>query len=85
MPHDTTEEKVWKAVPGWSEYEVCEDGQVRSAQRPTTDGRLFPQRILTVRHNTKGYPRVDLRQDGVRKSFLVSTLVRLAFKPHTTK
>lgn len=55
----------WKLIDGWP-YEVSSCGQVRSVKT----GRLMTTHICL-----KGYPRVQLYCDGVRKKFRVHRLV----------
>jgi hypothetical protein len=64
----------WRAVPGFSHYEVSSHGQLRSYRQK----RLAP-RILRPSASNCGHLRQTLMRDGERVSMLVHRLVLLAF------
>lgn len=66
-----------------SAYEVSDQGRVRSLDRIAirADGKplRITGRVLAVRPNGRGYPRVTLYCDGQRKWTMVHSLVARAF------
>lgn len=69
----------WRAIPGFSGYDVSDDGQVRSYH---TTRRVYdvPQRTLKPWPNTDSYPTVSLRdENGKRRNLVIASLVMLAF------
>ena len=71
----------FKPIPGWSNYEIDQEGNVRSITRVDLGGRVWKGRLLNVRVTPKGYKRVDLAQDGRRGSFLVNVLLKMTWGP----
>jgi len=69
-------EPNWKPIPGFEDkYEVSDDGQVRSLDRPRS-----PQcQIMSLQTNRYGYHQIFLREDGERYCFTVHRLVALTF------
>ena len=65
---------MWKAIPGYPDYDVSDSGQVRSRRRGTP-------RIMKLRPHRGGYKLVRLWcPDGNWKDHTVHSLVLLAFK-----
>lgn len=64
----TSSVREWRAIPGWENYEVSDDGQVRR------DGRVLKQRGEDL-----GYRRVTLSKNGQARRFGVHRLVLCAF------
>lgn len=63
-------QEVWQPIPGWEGfYEVSDQGRVRS----------LPDRLRKCLIGAQGYPAVDLKHAGKRKTYTVHTLVLLAF------
>lgn len=63
----------WRAVPGYPDYEVSDQGRVRSYRR----GKL---RVLALPDDSRGYKKVTLCQDhSGRRGCKVHVLVLLAF------
>lgn len=76
--------ELWKAIPGNRDYEVSNQGRVRSIDRTTIDssGRVarLRGRILKQQISTPGYPTVTLRLNKKATSPReVHSLVMLAF------
>jgi hypothetical protein len=75
----------WVQVNGWSQYEVSDQGNVRSLTRTTTfsDGRhrTFQGQTLKQQPWSGNYPywQVHFTQEGRRKTFFVHDLVVTAF------
>jgi hypothetical protein len=61
---------IWRNVPGYPNYQVSRDGQVRSLTR---------HKPLAQAENKRGYHLVNLYRDGRPKNFLVHRLVAAAF------
>ena len=68
----------WRTVPGWSEYEVSNEGRVRSSRRWNKGHR--PPRILKPWPVRGGYPMVKLCSDSGDRMAYVHVLVRTAFQ-----
>jgi hypothetical protein len=70
-------ETTWKTHPDWTRYEVSDDGRVRVA----ATGRELAQRERGAGGQGSQEPalRVDLRQDGRRRTPEISTLVLETF------
>ena len=67
----------WKTIPGFSRYEVSEDGQVRCV-RPIGAGKVGPRSA----HRRRGYLRVRLTgDDGHTRNLSVHRAVALAHLP----
>jgi len=60
----------WRKVPGYPNYQVSQDGQVRSLTR---------NKLLAQAKNKRGYRLVNLYRDGRPRNFLVHRLVASAF------
>lgn len=78
----------WRPLPleGFSAYEVCDRGSVRSINRKLPDGRQIKGRVLRTRPNNGGYLLVDLYDDqGTRKTLTMHQLVLLTFSPDPPK
>lgn len=72
----------WKDVPGYPDYEVSDDGQVRSKARLTRNGRgwfLRPVKMLAQSRSPKGHMNVGLYLGGKYRRHQVHRLVALAF------
>lgn len=69
-------------VPKYPDYEVSDNGEVRSKARITRNGRgayLRPVTVLAQHTSPKGYQNVGLYRDGKYKRHQVHRLVALAF------
>jgi hypothetical protein len=65
----------WKPVPGYEGlYEVSDQGRVKSLPNKRKFGCMRKTPI-----GKNGYPAVDLKHNGARKTFTVHTLVLTAF------
>lgn len=73
----------FRTIPGWPDYEVSEEGAVRSVDRTITDslGRTRLQRGVEKATwvDSGGYVRAELSHNGKRFSTGVHRLVALAF------
>lgn len=68
-------EIIWKEIPGFSDYEVSNQGDIRKK-----DGGKF----ITQAMNWNGYMTATLRDDtGRRRRIMVSRIVLSAFSPCT--
>ena len=67
---------IWKAIPGWPEYEISENGDVRRA-RAGGSPIAYLGRMLKL--NGRRYLHVTLHRDGSGCTFSVHRLVALAF------
>ena len=66
-------------------YQVSTKGYVISLERKVKFHyglRSVKERILKPHINTKGYKQVSLCKNGIRKDFLISRLVAIAFLPN---
>jgi len=69
--------EIWKAIPGYEDYEVSDEGNVRSLNyNHTGKVRGLKPRIV------KKYYRVGLYKRGKNKWFHVHQLVAMAFLSH---
>lgn len=70
----------WLPIPGFSAYEACDRGEIRSVDR-AAGGRQLRGRVLKTRvAGTSPYPLVNLTDDqGVRQTRTVHSLVLLTF------
>lgn len=57
-----TEDRMWRQVPGWPEYEVSAAGGVRAAG--DRNGSVLGQSISPWTHGTSGYQMVALYRNG---------------------
>lgn len=76
--------EIWKPVLGYEGYcEVSSLGRVKTLERVTVrrNGRphTVPERILKQSYMKKGYLRLNLTKDGVRKQHTVHSLVLSSF------
>jgi hypothetical protein len=73
----------WKPIVGYEGlYEVSDQGRVRSLpgrQRNAKGWRMKSGCIRKLPLNAYGYPVVDLKHNGTRKTYSVHTLVLTAF------
>lgn len=77
--------EIWKPVPGFEWYEVSNVGNVRSIDREFVNqiGRKCFLKGSPIKPTiAKGYARVGIRKDAVKKMFSVHRLVALAFIPN---
>lgn len=79
--------EIWKDIKGYEGlYQVSSLGRVRSLDRLVVykNGKkcLHKGKLLIGTDNGRGYLIVNLRKDGVRKSFLIHRLVAEAFIPN---
>lgn len=69
-------EVIWVPVTGYEcLYEVSNDGRVRSFVRGGPDS----PKVLLGNYSARGYRRVDLHKDGLKRSVMVHRLVCAAF------
>ncbi len=69
-------QEVWKDIPGYEGlYQVSDLGRVKSF-------KYYKEKICTLILSNKGYLRLGLRKDGIRKHYKVSQLVAMAFLGH---
>ena len=80
---------VWKPIPGYDQYEVSDQGGVRSSDRLVTMTirgtecqSLRRGRTLKPAKDNCGYLNVRLSKDGKSRSFYVHRLVAAAFIPN---
>jgi hypothetical protein len=72
---------VWVDIPGYEGlYQASRLGEVRSLRSSRGRGEKFGVRVLKGRPNDKGYLRVTLCRDGVKRDEYVHRLVLLAFQ-----
>lgn len=71
----TLEVEFWLPVPGFEDYEISDLGRVRSTKRNVT-------RYLNPYDNGEGYPQIDLRQSGRRRTVKTHRLVAELFLPN---
>lgn len=81
------DERKWAPVKGYEEaYSISDDGVIRSLSRECIGDNGFfytkKEKILKQSDSGKGYRRVCLHQNGVRKSAYVHRLVAEAFIPN---
>ena len=73
----------WKPVVGYEGlYEVSDQGRVKSLPGERWNGAAWIQKPGCIRKTpigAQGYPTVDLKHNGHRKTFTVHTLVLTAF------
>lgn len=76
----SSREPVWRVIPGFSMYEVSDQGQLRS-WRNGKYGRAAAPRLMKLPLDYHGYPATNLRgDDGLRHTFRIHRLVLLAFR-----
>lgn len=77
------ENEVWKDVVGYEGlYKVSDRGNVFSVGRMSLHGRKIGGRMLKPRHNKDGYLRVNLYNNGKRKTKYIHRLVTEVFIPN---
>ncbi len=76
-------QEVWQPVPGYEGlYEVSDHGRIRSLPGERWNGAAWIKKTGCIRKTpigAHGYPTVDLKHNGKRKTFTVHTLVLTAF------
>lgn len=70
---------VWRDIPGFSNYQVSNNGKVRSKNY----NRKGIMKELSLYHDKSGYMRVGLTVSGKSRGYLVHQLVALAFIENT--
>lgn len=70
-------EKLWKEIPGFSDYEVSEDGRVRRVTPCRTRNTPYE---LKGNVDTRGYLRFKISRNGEKITIKSHVLVLLAFK-----
>lgn len=71
---------TWRPIPGWTGlYEASSDGQIRSLDRLTINGRRVKGRTLKSFPQPKGYQIVVLARDGGRFAFALHRLIAETF------
>jgi hypothetical protein len=74
--------EIWKTIKGFENYQVSNFGRVKSLEKKTKFGcsfKTYPEIILKNWIDKKGYHYVDLRNNNLRKRFLVHRLVGICF------
>lgn len=75
--------EIWKDINGYEGlYEVSNYGNFKSSARITSDGRKLKERIISGGFYPNGYQYLNLRKDGINKTFLAHRLVAIAFVPN---
>ena len=69
----------WKPIKNYEGYEVSNFGEVKSLERFDSRGHRRKEKLLSPVKNSKGYLKVDLYKNGVRKNFKIHRLVYSAF------
>lgn len=70
----------WLPVPGYSSYEACDRGEVRSIDRFLADGRRKKGVTLRTRPSNRGYQLLDMVNDaGEKKTVTLHSIVLLTF------
>ena len=75
----------WKEIKGYEGYyEVSTKGKIRSVNRIIKKGDVFISRKSQEMKTflTRGYERVSLNKEGIRRKFLVHRLVAETFIPN---
>lgn len=76
-------QELWRPVVGYEGlYEVSDHGRVRSLDGERWNGRTWIRKVGRVRSTPigkRGYPTIDLKRSGARRTFTVHTLVLTAF------
>lgn len=82
-------EEIWKDIVGYEGYyQISSHGRVKSLSRVCNSNkkihknRILAEKILIPNVQKKGYFRILLQKDGVRKRFMVAVLVARAFIPN---
>lgn len=73
---------MFKDIPGFSNYQINEQGEVRSVSRSVVrnDGKTQDYSSQTLKpYLKKGKPYVQLYQNGRKKCLSVSSLLALTF------
>jgi hypothetical protein len=73
---------IWKKIPGFSRYEVSENGQIRVALNAIKihKAHLKPGQLVTLRQSTQNYFRCWLKADDGRTIYVKAhQMVALAF------
>lgn len=72
--------EIWKYIPEYEGlYKVSNLGRVLITKRLRTDGRTFPEKIMSKKPLTKGYINVGLHKQGVKENVFVHRLVAAVF------
>lgn len=70
----------WRPISEFvGQYEVSDEGRVRSLPRVTPDGKNLKGRVLKECYHSSGYPVVGLSKDGVARNYYIHRLVLEAF------
>jgi hypothetical protein len=80
------EKEIWKDIPNFEGFYQCSNlGNVKRLERKyfyLNKQKTFKEKILKQSKNTKGYLFVTLFCDGLRKSFMIHSLVMMTFCNH---
>lgn len=90
-----SEKEIWKEVPGYPDYQVSNQGRVKSLEHTVfhspslryPNGRYvtYKERILTPGTEHGGYYFVVLYKDKVKRSFRIHRLVAQMFLNNPNK
>ena len=78
-------DEIWKPIKNWEYYEVSNLGRVRRIPGYCKRGETLVKvhgGFLKGKDNGKGYLRVWLQKDGVKKRFYIHRLVAATFIPN---
>jgi hypothetical protein len=67
--------EVWKVIPGYEDYQVSDQGNVRSL-------RFGKTRTLRSSLSLQGRLQICLTKDGKKRNFLIHQLVAMSFLKH---
>ena len=73
----------WRGVKGYEDYyQVSDKGRIKSKDRSVFNGRVWytkKGKVLKPTKTSTGYWKIELKSDGVKKSYKVHRLVAFAF------
>lgn len=79
------EKEIWKDIPNYEGYyKISSSSRIKRLARIANSG-FFNEEMIISEHICKGYYRVVLSKDSVRKKHLVHRLVLSSFNPTSDK